>query len=129
MTPPVSDLRPELRGFLSRELNYWSKERFGLTPFITVTHATITPATAIGSVIASKDVYSTRYFDASLTITIAGDAVTAADAFYLVYVNRSRVNALKGPLARRRRAIVERCSKSSLEENLKNVKLRLERHF
>jgi len=107
---------------------YWSKEKFGLTPFITVTHVTITPATSTSSIIASKDVYSSRYFDASLTLTIASDAVSVPDAFYLVYVNRSRANALKGPLAGLRRSIVERRAKSSLDENLKAVKLRLERN-
>jgi hypothetical protein len=105
---------------------YWSKEKFGFTPFITVTHVTIAPGTPTRSVIASKDVYSSRYFDASLTITIASDAVNAPDAFYLVYVNRSRADALKGPLAGLRRSIVERRAKSSLEENLKIVKQRVE---
>jgi hypothetical protein len=105
---------------------YWSKEKFGFTPFITVTHVTIAPGTPTRSVIASKDVYSSRYFDASLTITIASDAVEAPDAFYLVYVNRSRADALKGPLAGLRRSIAERRAKSSLDENLKSVKLRVE---
>jgi hypothetical protein len=106
---------------------YWSKEKFGLTPFITITHVTITRVASGSYVIASKDVYSSRYFDASLTFTIASDAVGAPDAFYLVYVNRSRASALKGALSALRRSIVERRAKSSLDENLRNVKLRLER--
>jgi hypothetical protein len=118
---PVSPL-PGAEDFL-----YWSKEKFGLTPFITVTHVTIAPETSRRSVIASKDVYSSRYFDASLTVTVASDAIGVPEAFYLVYVNRSRANALKGPLAGLRRSIVERRAKSSLEENLKTVKIRLER--
>jgi hypothetical protein len=72
-------------------------------------------------------VYSSRYFDASLTFTIASDAVGASDAFYLVYVNRSRASALKGAFSALRRSIVERRAKSSLDENLRNVRLRLER--
>jgi hypothetical protein len=118
---PLSPL-PGAEDFL-----YWSKEKFGLTPFITVTHVTITRATSGGYVIASKDVYSSRYFDASLTFTVASDAVGAPDAFYLVYVNRSRASALKGAFSGLRRSIVERRAKSSLDENLRNVKLRLER--
>jgi len=43
-----------------------------------------------------------------------------------VYVNRSRANALKGALSKLRRSIVERRARGSLEENLKNVKRRLE---
>ena len=98
-----------------------------MTPFVTVTHVTILPATLAGTVIASKDVYSSRYFDASLTLTIASDGVGAAgNELYLVYMNRSRASALKGPFSSLRRSIVERRVKSSLDENLRLVKLRLE---
>ena len=106
---------------------YWSKEKFGLTPFVTVTQVTIARVGSTNSVIASKDVYSSRYFDASLTLTVASDAARTPSAFYLVYVNRSRASALKGTLAGLRRAIVERRVKSGLEEQLRNLKVRLER--
>jgi hypothetical protein len=105
---------------------YWSKEKFGLTPFITVTHVTITRAASDAYVIASRDVYSSRYFDASLSFSIASDAV-GPSAFYLVYVNRSRAYALKGPFAGLRRTIIERRAKGSVEENLRSMKLRIER--
>ena len=105
---------------------YWSKEKFGLTPFITVTHVTITRAPSSAVVITSRDVYSSRYFDASVAATIASDAVGSARGFYLVYVNRSRVNALKGAFSTLRRSIVERRAKSSLEKNLKATRIRLE---
>lgn len=110
---------------------YWSKEKFGLTPFITVTHVSIARSASGSDIIASNDVYSSRYFDASLSLTIASDAgsegVAAPGLFYLVYANRSRAYALKGPLAGMRRAIIERRAKSSLEENLRMMKQRLER--
>jgi hypothetical protein len=111
----------------AQDLLYWSKEKFGLTPFITVTHWTIVPATPRTYVITSKDVYSSRYFDASLALTIASGAVGTRRAFYLVYVNRSRASALKGMLSKVRRSIVERRAKNSLEENLKTTKERLEK--
>jgi hypothetical protein len=111
----------------AQDLLYWSKEKFGLTPFITVTHWTIVPATPGTYVITSKDVYSSRYFDASLALTIASSAVGTPQAFYLVYVNRSRASALKGMLSKMRRSIVERRAKNSLEENLKMMKERLEK--
>ncbi len=110
----------------SQDFLYWSKEKFGLTPFITVTHVTITRAASGAYVIASRDVYSSRYFDASLSFTIASDAV-GANAFYLVYANRSRAYALKGPLAGLRRSIIERRARSSVEENLRTMRQRLER--
>jgi hypothetical protein len=78
------------------------------------------------TVITSKDVYSSRYFDASLTVTIASDSVASPDAFYLVYVNRSRASALKGAFAGLRRSIVVRRAKGALEQNLALVKRRLE---
>jgi hypothetical protein len=76
--------------------------------------------------VASKDVYSSRYFDASLSVTLASDAPGTSEEIYLVYVNRSRASALRGAFAGLRRSIVERRAKSSLDEQLKAVKLRLE---
>ena len=105
---------------------YWSKEKFGLTPFISVTHVTLASGGPHEFVAATRDVYSTRYVDASLSLAIASDSASDARSIYLVYVNRSRANALKGALAKLRRSIVERRARGSLEENLKNVKRRLE---
>jgi hypothetical protein len=75
---------------------------------------------------ASKDVYSSRYFDASLALTVASDAGSSPNEFYLVYVNRSRANALKGPLTSLRRGLVERRARSGLDENLKAIKAKME---
>jgi hypothetical protein len=129
----VPGLAEHLQDFPAKRLRgtedflYWSKEKFGITPFVTVTHVTIVPSSPTTSVIASKDVYSSRYFDASLTVTIASDAVGATDSFYLVYVNRSRANALKGAFSGLRRSIVERRARDSIDRNLRAVKLRFER--
>jgi hypothetical protein len=135
-SPYIGELVPGLPEYLhafparalpgAEDFLYWSKEKFGLTPFVTVTHVTIAPPTPTSAVITSKDVYSSRYLDASLTLTIVSDSVGSLDAFYLVYVNRSRANALKGPLAGLRRAIVERQAIGSLDESLRSVKRRLE---
>ena len=93
----------------SEDIVYWSKETFGdVDPFVTVTHVTVAQPVRFGRVIASRDVYSSRYLDASLSVTIASDAVSTPDAFYLVYVYRSRADALKGAAADLRRAVVER---------------------
>ena len=105
---------------------YWSKENLGLTPFISVTHVTMAPVTPHEYVIASRDVYSSRYIDASLALTIVSDAVDDGGAFYLIYVNRSRVSALKGAFSKLRRAIVEHRAKDSLEENLGAIRDRFE---
>lgn len=111
----------------AEDILYWSKEKFGsLTPFISVTHIAIAHPRPHTCVLASRDVYSSRYFDASLSVTVASDAVMTPNAFYLVYINRSRAQALKGAFAGIRRGIVERRARGSLEENLKTTKARLE---
>jgi len=56
----------------------------------------------------TKDVYSSRYIDASLALAIASDAGDVDETIDLVYANRSRANALKGGLSGLRRSIVER---------------------
>jgi len=135
--PYVDDLVPGLAAHLegpstnplpgSEDIVYWSKERWGdLDPFVTVTHVAIPRLVRVGRVIASRDVYSSRFLDASLSVTIASGAVSTPEAFYLVYINRSRADALKGKAADLRRSVVERRSKRGLEENLKLMKLRLE---
>ena len=135
--PYVDELVPGLAAHLdgfstnplpgSEDLVYWSKEKWGdLDSFVTVTHVAIPQPVRVGRVIASRDVYSSRFLDASLSVTIVSDAVSTPNAFYLVYVNRSRADALKGKAADLRRSVVERRSKSGLEENLKLTKLKLE---
>jgi len=113
---------PDAEDFL-----YWSKEKISMSAFITVTHVTIVCPSATTCVMTTKDVYSSRYIDASLAITIATDTLETPAAFYLVYGNRSRANALKGRLSSLRRAIVERRARGSLEEHLRTLKLQMER--
>jgi len=105
---------------------YWSKEKFGFAPFISVTHVTLAPEGPHQYVATTRDVYSSRYIDASLALVIASDSVADRQAFYLFYVNRSRASALRGAFSRIRRSIVERRVRGSLEENLRAVKQRLE---
>jgi hypothetical protein len=127
----VPDLPNHLKDYPSSRLKdaedflYWSKEKFGIAPFITVTHVTLICTSAETCVMTTKDVYSSRYFDASLALAIATDVV-GTSAFYLVYANRSRANALKGGLSRLRRMVVERRARGGLEASLKTIKAQLE---
>jgi hypothetical protein len=118
---PASRL-PDADDFL-----YWSKERISMSAFITVTHVTIVCPSTATCVMTTKDVYSSRYIDASLAISIATDSLETPSAFYLVYSNRSRANALKGRLSGLRRAIVERRARGSLEEHLRTLKMQMEK--
>jgi hypothetical protein len=118
---PASRL-PDAEDFL-----YWSKERISMSAFITVTHVTIVCPSTATCVMTTKDVYSSRYIDASLAISIATDSLETPSAFYLVYSNRSRASALKGRLSALRRAIVERRARGSLDEHLRTLKMQMEK--
>lgn len=135
-TPEIGALSAPLRDHLAsfpsarmqgaEDFLYWSKEKFGIAPFITVTHVVIACPSEHLCLVASKDVYSSRYIDASLALTVT--SVDAADprAFYLAYMNRSRSSSLKGRLSGLRRSIAERRARGSLEETLKTLKGRFE---
>jgi hypothetical protein len=135
--PEIGALVPGLPDHLARfpasrladaeDFLYWSKEKLGVAPFISVTHVTIIcPSLARTCVMTTKDVYSSRYIDASLALAIASDASVAADSFVLVYANRSRAHALKGGLSFLRRSIVARRARAALDDSLKTIKIRLE---
>ena len=135
-SPYIESAFPGLRAHLAsypaeplpgaEDFLYWSKEKFGIAPFISVTHVTLAPEGAHEYVATTRDVYSSRYFNASLALVIASDSVSDPHSFYIFYVNRSRASALRGAFARIRRSIVERRARGSLEENLRDVKQRLE---
>jgi len=105
---------------------YWSKEKFAFAPFISVTHVTIAAAGPHQTVAVNRDVYSSRYIDAAMSMMVASDAAGDRGSYYLLYVNRSRASALRGPMAALRRAIVERKARSSLETHLRDLKARIE---
>jgi hypothetical protein len=111
---------PEAEDFL-----YWSKEKFGFAPFISVTHVTIVCPSAATCLMTTRDVYASRYLDASIALAIATDA-GGPEAFDLVYDNRSRANALKGRFASLRRSLTERRARGALEDSLKMIRQRLE---
>lgn len=116
---------PASRAAGAEDFFYWSKEKFGVAPFISVTQVTMLCPTPRTCVMTTRDVYSTRYIDASLAVAVASDAA-GGDAFYLVYANRSQASALKGGLSGLKRSIVERRARSALEESLRTIKMRLE---
>ena len=113
---------PGLTGFL-----YWSTESFGLKPVDSVTQVFV--YTQPGRVvIASKQLYASHYFDASLGLTAALDDSTdpSHTGMYLVYVNRSRIDLLSGFLGPLRRAIMRGRLRDGLRKNMMQVVARLE---
>jgi hypothetical protein len=109
---------------------YWSKEAFGLKPVVSATHVVVYraaqhPGVMIG---ASKQLYATHYLEASLGLTIAVDAepIGGRPSIYLLYVNRSRVDALRGAFGGMRRKIARGKADDGVRETLKGLKTRLE---
>jgi hypothetical protein len=108
---------------------YRSQEDFGLKPVVSLTHVSVYqdpahPSVAVG---ASRQIYATHYFEASLGLTFAFDDGDAArPGIYLVYVNRTRADALKGSFGVVRRSVVYGRTKDGVEETLAALKRRLE---
>jgi hypothetical protein len=126
---------PKTRLSGTEDFIYWSKEKFGLKPVLSLTHVTIykqhrdsgTPDIYI----ASKQLYANHYFEASLGLTAFVDGVedTKTRGSYLMYLNRSRADALRGWFSSLRRSIVEGRIRDGLEGNLKLIKKRLEEEY
>lgn len=136
----LTELAPELRryleGFPHTELRnaesffYWSKESFGVQPVISVTHVAIFTKTvndADMTFVVSQGLYTSHYFEGSLALTIAPEVRGSPEpAFYLLYVNRSRVDALKGAFSGLRRWIAVRRVRDGMDATLRGVKKRME---
>jgi hypothetical protein len=105
---------------------YWSKETLGMKPIISITHFSAARFDAPGlpdAVVVAKQIYATHYKNASITVTaLLGDA----SGRYLVYVNRSHVDAFQGFFGGMVRRIVERRVKSEAPEVLHGLRRRLE---
>lgn len=81
---------------------YWSKEDIGTKRrVINITHMTLyqRPDTTIFEVlVASKKIYASHYFEAGLGLTaLADDPENDRTGFYLLFLNRWRIDALRHP--------------------------------
>ena len=93
---------PEKKPANIEELFFWAKENIGAKrPVISLNHTVLyrpEEAALADAIIASKQFYASHYFEASLGIT--GLAVTEKlqkKGFYLLYLNRSRLDVLRHP--------------------------------
>ncbi|MDE3136093.1 MAG: hypothetical protein KGL59_05945, partial [Acidobacteriota bacterium] len=119
---------PSVQSFL-----YWSKEKFGrgLRTVISVTQV-ITAREGTGGEgwiwQASKQIYADHYLDCSLGLTLMVEAggKGGAPAFYLVYLNRSRSDALKGNLAGLVRGIIQEGVSAEMNDRLERIRKQME---
>jgi hypothetical protein len=108
---------------------YWSRERMGPARVLSVTHLAIARIDdgPVAFAIASKQIYGTRYFDSSLGITVLlRTEVMGKPACLLVYVNRSRVDALGGWLGGLKRKVVRSRARGAMSANLEEARARVE---
>lgn len=135
--PGLAGLVPEFYEHMARyprdpspdvnEFFYWSIETFGLKPVTSITHVSIyfQPGRAVA---ASKQIYASHYFDASLGLTAALDdpGVAPGPGMYLVYLNRSRIDLLRGFLGGLRRAVLRGRLRDGMRKSLVDVVRKLE---
>ncbi len=110
----LSDIRKSLT---------WTKIKFGLKPVVVITQ-TITYKTekdGVSQILSvSKQIYASRYFDASLGLTAL---IKFSDSnSYLFYTNHSRSSSLGGMLSGFKRNIVEQEAIDKIKPLLQNTK-------
>jgi hypothetical protein len=137
-SPYIYDYEPEFYAYLrdypakridgSEDFIYWSKEKFGLKPVISVTHVSIYRKPQSGrTLIASKQIYASHYFEASLGLTaVVASSQQSEPGFYLLYLNRSRSDALHGGFSGLARGQVKRSARNGMQKNMRKVKLSME---
>lgn len=125
---------PKAAGMHVREIFYWSKEKPGPSPSITITHMIMwpvqafTPASPVRHAALSRQIYGSRYFDASMGLTLLlPDPSDPAAASYVVYRNRSRLDAFSGLFGGLIRRTVRGRVRSGMAESLTRVKTAMER--
>jgi hypothetical protein len=114
-----------VEGFL-----YWSSERVGPRAVITMTHAVIGERPGGPIAIATKQIYASHYFTASLGLTLLEDRSTPSGPLTrVIYINRSRVDAFDGLLGGMKRAITKSRARKGADHTLRALKARLEEEF
>jgi hypothetical protein len=131
---------PELRRYLEEfpqakpagatDILYWTRENSGLKPVVSIVHGVIyRPPGAPGqATVAQKQIYASHYFDASLALLYLFEAQVNGRPFtYVVYVNRSRGDLLRGALGGVRRRLLREQALTAARETLGVMKSSLER--
>jgi hypothetical protein len=116
---------PRAQGEGSDSFLYWSREKFGLKPTISISHAVLQRREGV-VVFGSKQVFASHYFESSLGMALFVPIADTPHA-YVTYLNRSRVDTLRGLLAQLARVVAARRARDGLERMLIDVKRKLEK--
>jgi hypothetical protein len=123
---------PESTGEGIEDILYWSRDRIGPAIIVSVTHLAITgPADhGIAAAAVSRQLYASRYFDASLGITLVLDRREGSSQVCdIVYVNRSRVDVFGGIFGGLTRLVARHRVRSGMARALIALRDRLEGEF
>ncbi len=115
---------PRVNGEGSDSFLYWSREKFGLKPTISISHSVLQRRDGVVA-FGSKQVYASHYFESSLGMALF-IPVEGVPHGYVTYLNRSRVDTLRGLLAPLARVVAARRARDGLERMLIDVKRKLE---
>ncbi len=112
---------------------YWSKEKFGGKAVISLTHLSIHKLFRPGwteLLIASKGIYASHYFEASLGLTWLIPQQDGPDSrTNLIYVNRSRADPLRGVFGGLKRSLITGSVRDGARKNMDSLKQRLESQY
>jgi hypothetical protein len=109
---------------------YWSSEHVGPRAVVTITHAVIGSRPGGPIAIATKQIYASHYFTASLGLTLLADLSTpSSPRTRVIYINRTRVDAFSGMLGSVKRAITRSRARKGADHTLRALKARLEQQF
>jgi hypothetical protein len=135
----IDELAPELLEFLrdfpsktAADIDsslHWSVVDFGLKPSIAVSHSAAYNETSGAEeqlFLATKQIYASRYLDASLTLTmLISVAAENGEDTYLIFSDRSRSDALTGPLGGFARSVTSNEAVERVTGLLEKAQLRL----
>ena len=114
----------------ARDVIYWVKEDYGFKPVLSIVHGVVyqPPARADRAYVVQKQIYANHYFDGSLALATALSATEqGAPVTYLVYVNRSRGDMLRGGLGGLKRNAAQSQARKAAQETLGTIKSQLEK--
>jgi hypothetical protein len=85
----------------TEDLFYWTKDKFGPKPTISVYHLTLwqDPRNPARTVVCSKRIYASHYFQSGLDLVALVDAPAGQKGFYLMDLHRVRIDPPTGMLS------------------------------
>ena len=121
---------PQARPADVEDFMYWSKEKFALKSVISLTHVVIYKRLGRNGtdiLIASKGIYASHYMETSLGLTaIIHSDGPGPQRTYLIYINRSRVDALRGLFAGLKRSLITSSLRDAAKKSMEMIKKKLE---